>query len=299
MSFNRNFPLIRLHPRTVNVLGLLGLTAAAALAGYVLIRSPKADRAGHSPADDKTAAALQTVLKGTTISKVNCASAPGALCEVTAGPNIFYATPDARYLFIGRIFDTGSRTDLTHQALNRLRPERMLAGAPGKVDAPTTAAAPSRVNPIGGRGAPSSKAPKTPPQKIDWAELPEEGAIVWGRKGAKKLAVFSDVRCPYCKALHETLKTLDLEVHEYLVPFLSSRAQARAVFCSADPVQTLQRVYANVQDVDEPGADCDAAGLKANERFAAAAGIPGTPFLISEDGRVLPGFPGRQRFLEW
>lgn len=226
--------------------------------------------------------AIQAVLPGTDIAGINCGKIPG-LCEIIAGKNVFYASPDGRYLVVGRIFDTESLQDITEPVLVGLSPERMLSGAVGGVGTSSLRA---------GREAPST------PTRMDWASLPQDGAVVWGKKGAPRLAVFSDPNCSHCRRLAAALETLDIEVHEYFVNFLGSRPLASAVFCAENREVARREILSGARPVSIPP-DCDTSPLDANDSFAAAAGIHGTPFLISEDGRVMPGFPGRQQLLAW
>ena len=47
------------------------------------------------------------------------------------------------------------------------------------------------------------------PKKVDISKIPLENAIVLGAKGAaKKIIVFSDPDCPYCRELHKIIKQI-------------------------------------------------------------------------------------------
>ncbi len=74
--------------------------------------------------------------------------------------------------------------------------------------------------------------------RIDFASLPFANAVkVVKGNGSRKIAVFSDPNCPYCRQLENTLKSVDnVTVYTFLYPVLSpdSTAKAKAIWCSAD-----------------------------------------------------------------
>ena len=75
--------------------------------------------------------------------------------------------------------------------------------------------------------------------KIDFTSLPFANAIkVVKGNGARKIAVFSDPNCPYCKRLETTLQSIDnVTVYTFLYPVLSpdSTVKSKAIWCSTDP----------------------------------------------------------------
>ncbi len=228
---------------------------------------------------------IRAALPSTEISHIDCQKISG-LCEVVTDKNIFYATPDGRYLLVGRVFDVAALEDLTEPVLLKLDPGRMTAGAVG-----------NRVENSQENGKSGVSAPRLP-QRIAWADLPKDGAVIWGKIGARKLAVISDPKCPYCRRLSAVLEDMNVEVHEYFVNFLGSRPLSAAILCAEDQNAMRRSVFKG----EIPAAvskGCDTSALDLNDRFAAAHRIQGTPLLISADGRVLPGFAGRQQLLAW
>jgi thiol:disulfide interchange protein DsbC len=73
---------------------------------------------------------------------------------------------------------------------------------------------------------------------IDWASLPFGDAITTKRgNGRRKIAVFSDPNCPYCKRFEKDLAKLDdIAVHIFLFPVIrpESVPLTKSVWCSAD-----------------------------------------------------------------
>ena len=73
---------------------------------------------------------------------------------------------------------------------------------------------------------------------IDWSTLPFADAITTRRgSGQRKIAVFSDPFCPYCKRFEADLARLDdITVHIFLYPVIreESMSVTKSVWCSAD-----------------------------------------------------------------
>jgi thiol:disulfide interchange protein DsbC len=73
---------------------------------------------------------------------------------------------------------------------------------------------------------------------IDWKALPFADAITSKRgNGRRKIAVFSDPNCPYCKRFEKDLARLDdITVHIFLFPVIrpESVPLTKSVWCSAD-----------------------------------------------------------------
>ncbi|MGW8281546.1 DsbC family protein (plasmid) [Sphingomonas aurantiaca] len=222
---------------------------------------------------------LKTRLPKTQVSKVDCKVVDG-LCEVTAGNNLFYVDRSGRYLVIGRVYDMETRQDLTATRLLEINPDTLVGGAakanaaPDRGDAPLTSA--------------DRPAVPTTPKHLSLAGLPKDGAIVWGNPQGKTVTVFSDFECGYCKALSNALVSLNVRVVERPISALNTRALSNQVYCAKDRVKALHSAYAR-----EPlgtSASCNTSGLDANERFAKANGLLGTPVLVRGDGAVMEGF---------
>lgn len=73
---------------------------------------------------------------------------------------------------------------------------------------------------------------------IDWKSLPFDAAITMTRgNGRRKIAVFSDPNCPYCKRFEKDLAKLDdITVHIFLYPVIrpESIPLTKSVWCSAN-----------------------------------------------------------------
>ena len=128
--------------------------------------------------------------------------------------------------------------------------------------------------------------------KIDFAKLPFENAVkVVKGNGSRKIAVFSDPNCPYCKQLETSLKSIDnVTVYTFLYPVLSpdSTAKSKSIWCSTDRAKAWESW---MQDHQAPTAagTCDTAAIDKNLALGRAMNVDGTPTVFLADGRRLPG----------
>jgi thiol:disulfide interchange protein DsbC len=247
----------------------------------------KAAFAALRPADASVIALLKARLPKTQVSKVDCAVVDG-LCEVTAGNNLFYVDRSGRYLVIGRVYDMETRQDLTATRLLEINPDTLIGGA-AKANNATEAGA-SPIAKAVGAGTPVSM--PAAPSRISLDGLPNDGAIVWGNQSGKTVTVFSDFRCGYCRALSNTLRSMNVRVVERPISVLGSRDLANQVYCAKNRETALHQAYAG-----EPlrnAATCDTSGLDANERFARAHGLNGTPVLVRADGAMIEGYRSKE-----
>jgi len=127
---------------------------------------------------------------------------------------------------------------------------------------------------------------------VDFASLPFENAFTTTRgSGKRKLAVFMDPNCGYCKRFEKDLQKIDdITVYTFLVPVLGedSALKSRQIWCSDDRVKTwLDWMLDNV--APKGNAVCNTEALTANMAFAKKYHITGTPTLLFADGTRVPG----------
>ena len=130
---------------------------------------------------------------------------------------------------------------------------------------------------------------------VPFDQLPFKDAftIVKGN-GKRKLAVFEDPNCGYCKKFERELAKIDnVTVHVFLYPILSkdSGDKSNAIWCAKDKAKTFTNWM--VKDIDPPKATCDTAAVDRNVEFGKKNRITGTPTLFFVDGSRVPGaIPG-------
>jgi len=128
--------------------------------------------------------------------------------------------------------------------------------------------------------------------RVDVANLPAKDAVVWkSGTGKRRLVVFSDPNCGYCKQLEREIQKLkDVTVHTYLIGILGddSRAKVDNLWCSRDRTQAWLDWM--LQGVTPPKAlgICGSPGQR-NLALAQKLRVNGTPAVFFEDGSRLPG----------
>ena len=131
---------------------------------------------------------------------------------------------------------------------------------------------------------------------IDFKALPLGDAItIVHGKGERKLAVFEDPNCGYCKRFEKDLQGVDnVTVYLFLYPILSpdSAEKSRNIWCAKD--QGGAWTDWMLRDRTPAAASCDTAALQRNLAFGRKYKITGTPTLIFADGARVPGAIGTQ-----
>jgi thiol:disulfide interchange protein DsbC len=126
---------------------------------------------------------------------------------------------------------------------------------------------------------------------IDFNALPLKDAItlVHGN-GKRKLAVFEDPNCGYCKRFERDLAKVDnVTVYLFLMPVLGpgSVEKSRHVWCAKDPATAWTNLMQ--KDIAPAAAQCNTAAIDRNLEFGRKYKITGTPTLVAQDGTRVPG----------
>ncbi|MDA9222076.1 DsbC family protein [Methylophilaceae bacterium] len=130
-------------------------------------------------------------------------------------------------------------------------------------------------------------------QKIDFSDLPLDLAIkIKKGKGQKKVAVFSDLDCPFCRKLEKDvlLGLDDVEIYTFIFPLAihpEAEQKSLQIWCSDDPSTNWVKFMKNAELPDNKG-DCSSP-IKEITAFAKKNGIQSTPTIIFEDGRRVSG----------
>ncbi|WP_440109895.1 DsbC family protein [Acidovorax sp. BL-A-41-H1] len=129
---------------------------------------------------------------------------------------------------------------------------------------------------------------------VDFAALPLKDAFTIVRgDGKRKVAVFEDPNCGYCKRFERDMQNVDnVTVYLFLYPILSpdSAEKSRNIWCSKDRVAAWQDMM--VRDKTVPAASCDTSAIQRNLAFGRQYKITGTPTLIFANGTRVPGAIG-------
>ena len=110
--------------------------------------------------------------------------------------------------------------------------------------------------------------------------------------GARKIAVFVDPNCGYCKRFERDLAAIkDVTVYTFLLPILGpdSNVKSRDIWCSKEAAKSWRAWMIDGVAPARTMGQCDSAALERNVEFARKYRINGTPALFFEDGTRKPG----------
>ncbi len=171
------------------------------------------------------------------------------LYEITIGDQIFYVDEKARYFFSGHLFDLKNEKNLTEERLQEIRSAR----------------------------------------KVDINSLPIEYTIqeVKGT-GERKLVIFSDPNCGYCKRLEKELIHINnVTIYTFLYPILKgSKEISEAIWCSDDKLKSWNNFMLN--GTTPTGKNCESP-IDTILKIGKQHGFNSTPTIVFANGKVVPG----------
>jgi len=171
------------------------------------------------------------------------------LYEITIGDQIFYVDEKAKYFFSGHLFDLKNEKNLTEERLQEIRSAR----------------------------------------KVDINSLPLEYAIqeVKGT-GERKLVIFSDPNCGYCKRLEKELIHINnVTIYTFLYPILKgSKKISEAIWCSDDKLKSWNNFMLNGTTPTEKNCEAPIDELL---KIGKQHGFNSTPTIIFANGKTVPG----------
>lgn len=181
--------------------------------------------------------------------------------EAVYGPQVVYISGDGRYMIEGDLYDLKKRINLTEA----LRDE-------------------GRVKVIAG--------------------LDEKGMIIFApEKYQHTVTTFTDIDCGYCRKMHKQMpeyNALGIRFRYLAYPRSGvdtpSYYKAEAVWCAQDRQAAMTKAKSGARLEEYKSEPCD---HPIREHMAAArkVGVKGTPTLVLEGGRVIPGYVEPKRLL--
>ena len=128
---------------------------------------------------------------------------------------------------------------------------------------------------------------------IEFASLPLKDAIVWKKgDGKRRIAVFADPNCGYCKRFEKSLQEVDnITVYTFVIPILGgdSPAKSRAAWCAKDNTLAWRNWMIDGTALPKSEASCDATAIDRNLALSQKIRVTGTPAILFEDGTRAPG----------
>ena len=183
------------------------------------------------------------------IDEVSKSPIPG-LYEVRMGTEILYTDERGEHVIEGSIIETKTRSNLTEARIDKLT-------------------------------------------AIDFAALPLKDAIVWKQgTGARKLVVFADPNCGYCKKFENEMQQVkNVTVYTFLYPILGgdSPEKSRNIWCAKDNGVAWRNWMINGTAPTRSMGQCDVSALQRNVALGKKYRVTGTPALVFEDGKRVPG----------
>ena len=187
------------------------------------------------------------------------------LYEMLVDGEVLYADAEFNYLIVGSIIETKTKTNLTDARQREIEDKKLKSLA------------------------------------FPFEQLPFELAIkkVKG-DGSRKVAVFSDPDCPFCRKLEKDLdKITDVTIYIFLLPIEQLHPKApemsRAIWCAPDRAKAWDEYM--LKGVAPKSAKCDNPVDKL-VAFGQSKKINGTPTIFFADGKRVPGAIPAERFEE-
>jgi thiol:disulfide interchange protein DsbC len=183
------------------------------------------------------------------IDEVNKTPIPGVY-ELRVGTEILYSDERGDHVIEGSLIETKTRNNLTQARIDKIT-------------------------------------------AIDFASLPLKDAIVWKQgTGARKLVVFADPNCGYCKKFETEMQQVkDVTVYTFLMPILGgdSPDKAKNIWCAKDNGTVWREWMINGTAAPRSMGACDTSVLQRNLALGKKYRVNGTPALVFEDGKRVPG----------
>ncbi len=202
---------------------------------------------------------LDIVIPGYDANSVKATPIQG-LYEFTGDGRVLYISQDGRYIVNGSIIDLEDKVNLTEKSQSRLT-QQVINGYDEK----------------------------------KMIIFPAEG------KTLHKIAVFTDVDCPYCSMLHKEVPKLNkagIEVRYLMYPRAGPGSptftKSISAWCADDQKKAMgiakEGGKVEAKNCDNP--------VQEQFELGQSIGVTGTPTLVLESGKVLPGFVPAEKLIK-
>ena len=127
--------------------------------------------------------------------------------------------------------------------------------------------------------------------KFDSLLLKDAFTLVRGN-GERKMAVFEDPNCGYCKRFERDMQKVDnVTIYMFLYPILGADSveKSKAIWCAKDRGTAWLDWMLRDQAVSSTAGGCDATALSRNVELGRKYKINGTPTLLFTNGSRVPG----------
>jgi thiol:disulfide interchange protein DsbC len=187
------------------------------------------------------------------------------LYEMLVDGEVVYTDPDFNYLIVGSLIETKTKINLTDARQREIEDKKLKSLA------------------------------------FPFEQLPFDLAIkkVKG-DGSRKVAVFSDPDCPFCRKLEKDIeKVTDVTIYIFLFPIEQLHPKApemsRAIWCAPDRLKAWNEYMLKGVVPKSPKCDNPVEKIVA---YGQSKKINGTPTIFFADGKRVPGAIPAERFEE-
>ena len=171
------------------------------------------------------------------------------LYEVVVGDEVFYTDDKADYFFFGHVINPKTRVSMTNERIQEIKAAR----------------------------------------RVPLESLPLQHAIkIVKGDGKRKVAVFTDPNCPYCKQLEKELLSINnVTIYTLLYPVLKGSMElSKKIWCSKDQIKAWDDFM--LKGVAPSSSECDTP-LEVLVKSGHENKVTGTPTLIFADGSIVGG----------
>jgi thiol:disulfide interchange protein DsbC len=144
--------------------------------------------------------------------------------------------------------------------------------------------------------------PQPPVNTVDVTTIPLKDAVILGDpKAPKKIIVFDDPECPFCKELHPEMEKIvltrkDIAFFIKMFPLQShpnSYQKAKTIICT----KSAKMLADSLAGKSLPPPVCETDQIEQNRKLGEELHINSTPTLIFPNGKVFPGYKSADAIL--
>jgi thiol:disulfide interchange protein DsbC len=140
--------------------------------------------------------------------------------------------------------------------------------------------------------------------RVDLSKLPLKDAVTIKKgNGAKKLIMFYDVDCPFCRKAYDWLKNqTDYTLYIFFFPLdmhPKSPEKSVKILCGKNYEAAIERAQSD-QELDAPKCESGEKMLARHKAIGAEIGVNATPLFLTDTGTRIPGLqvPALESYLK-
>ena len=129
--------------------------------------------------------------------------------------------------------------------------------------------------------------------KVDMSKIPLKDAVqIKKGNGAKKLIMFTDVDCPFCRKAYDWLKgQTNYTLYMFFFPLdihPKSPGKTVQIFCSKNQETAIENAQSD-KEIDAQKCEAGEKMLARHKAIAGEVGVDGTPLFLTDSGKKITG----------